>query len=80
MLLLRLDGWLALSRLALGASFMVARVGGREDVVDGAAEWEPIPAVPLRTVVERRLASSREPTDSIVGIRLITAPRTAIGS
>jgi hypothetical protein len=68
-LLLRLGGWLALAKLALGG-----RVEADEDV---APDWEP---TPQRTAVERRLPSSREPTDSIVGMRLMTPPSIAIGS
>jgi hypothetical protein len=39
----------------------------------------PVP-VPLTSVAERRLASSREPMDSIVGMRLMTPPSIAMGS
>ena len=78
MLLLRLDGWLASLSDAI-----VARVGGREDAVEDVAtdaEPMPVPPAPLTSVAERRLASSREPTDSIVGMRLMTPPSTAMGS
>jgi hypothetical protein len=74
MLLLRLDGWLAsLSE----ASVRVAHVGGRDDEVeDVATDAEPTPAppAPLTSVAEQRPASSREPTDSIVSMRLMTVP------
>jgi len=85
MLLLRLDCALALARLPLAASLnetIVARVGGREDVEeDGAIEGAPTPPPQaLTSMVERRLASSREPTDSIVGIRLMTPPSIPTGS
>jgi hypothetical protein len=85
MLLLLLEGWLALARLALAASLIeaiVAPVGGREDAVeDVTTDAAPTPPPPLLTsVAERRLASSREPTDSIVGMRLMTPPRMAMGS
>jgi hypothetical protein len=62
----------------------VMPVGGREDAVeDVATDAEPTqlpPPVPLTSVAERRLASSREPTDSIVGMRLMTPPSIAMGS
>jgi len=93
MLLLLLGGWLALARLALAASLseaIVAPVGGRErddaeeDVTIDAEPMPlpPPPPVPLppTSVAERRLASSCEPTDSIVGIRLMTLPSTAMGT
>lgn len=85
MLLLRLDCALTLARLALAASLnetIVARVGGREDAdEDGAIEGEPAtPPQALTSMLERRLASSREPTESIVGIRLMTPPNIATGS
>ncbi|KAI0252255.1 hypothetical protein BJV78DRAFT_1203965 [Lactifluus subvellereus] len=71
MLLRRLDGWLALTRLALAALLndtIVARVGVREDAVEDVAhDGEPMP--PLTS-----------PTDSIVGMRLITPPSIAIVS
>jgi hypothetical protein len=82
LLLLRLDGWLALARLALAASLsdtIVARVGGREDAEDDVAR-DGEPTRPLTRVLERRLESSREPTDSIVGMRFMTPPSIAIGS
>lgn len=83
MLLLLLEGWLALARLTLAASLneaIVAPVGGREDEEDAATDAEPTPPPPLTSVAERRLMSSREPTDSIVGMRLMTPPRMAMGS
>ena len=83
MLLLLLEGWLALARLTLAASLseaIVAPVGGREDAVeDPATDAAPAPPPPT-SVAERRLMSSREPTDSIVGMRLMTPPRMAMGS
>ena len=83
MLLLLLEGWLALARLTLAASLneaIVAPVGGRDDEEDAATDAEPTPPPPLTSVAERRLMSSREPTDSIVGMRLMTPPRMAMGS
>ena len=82
MLLLLLEGWLALAASLNEA--IVAPVGGREDAVEDvttdAAPAPPPPPPPLTSVAERRLASSREPTDSIVGMRLMTPPRIAMGS
>lgn len=81
MLLLRLDGWLMLAASLNEA--IVAPVGGREDAVeDVATDAEPTPPPPVRltSVAERRLSSSREPIDSIVGMRLTTPPSTAMGS
>jgi hypothetical protein len=84
MLLLLLEGWLALARLTLAASLneaIVAPVGGREDAEEDAViDAPPTPPPPLTSVAERRLMSSREPTDSIVGMRLMTLPRTAMRS
>lgn len=79
-----LAGWLALARLALAASLneaIVAPVGGREDAEEhDPTDVAPTPPPPLTSVVERRLVTSREPTDSIVGMRLMTPPRMAMGS
>ena len=82
MLLLRLN-----CRLAVAASLnnaTVMPVGGCEDAAeDAATDAEPMPLpplVPLTSVVELRLASSREPTDSIIGMRLMTPPSIAMGS
>lgn len=67
---------------------IVVPVGGREREdaeEDIAIDVEPTPLpppppvpLPPTSVAERRLASSCEPTDSIVGIRLITPPSMAI--
>ena len=82
MLLPQLDCGLALVASLNEATVMP--VGGREDAVeDVATDAEPMPLpppVPLTSVVEWRLASSREPTDSIVGMRLMTPPSIAMGS
>jgi hypothetical protein len=80
MLLLLLGGWLALA--ASLSEAIVTPVGGRER--DDAEEDVTIDAgpapLPPTSVAERRLASSREPTDSIVGIRLMTLSSTAMGT
>ena len=73
---LRLGGWLVLATLALAASFTEAtdaRVSGHENTVEEHATPPPM------SVAERMLASSREPTDSIVGIRSMTPQSVAKG-
>jgi hypothetical protein len=78
-LLLRLEAALALARLALAASLketIVPAVGGREEVEDDGAT----PPQALLSALEWRLASSREPTEEIVGMRRMTPPNIGIGS
>ena len=77
MLLLRLDGWLALSCQSIAACEVVLDA---MESVPTDAEPVPVPPAPLTGVAERRLASSREPADSIVGMRLTMPPSIAMGS